>query len=570
MELTQKKTKDTTVESFFPLAAQEGVNLAWDRFETQVPECGFCESGLSCRDCLQGPCISHPFKGDMNKAGVCGKDKETFAAHTLLRLAVKGSMGYLDQAFTLAEDLADKKLAAQNSDAADTLVKQIQELSLGVPEACFADFPQSMLKAWDTAGIRPEGVARDLIKASQKLEGGAHSTEQAMLWVLKCALLGGLTEKLLSGLRQAAYESAAVSSVGVNLGVLEKDKPNIVIHGFVPPSLKAGIAAAAASQGVAVSGVCTEALQPPHVFPQATNQGSQEIPVLTGAVDLIVAGDQGVNPSLQEIARQWQVPVISTETLQKTDPEAAAAKIVADAQRSYETRVGYTRNVPAVKETGQMGFTAKTLAVDAIAKALDSKGIKGVVLLAGGNNVKYSQDNELLALVNECLKDDILVLAEGQASVTLAKYGFLNPGNASKAAGGLQSLLSELGSDVPPVIDISLYGVTQFFLDLEKAAGKGLKDLPVRTCFCEANGTKEAVMALWLVAMGVCTYFWPSLPVTGSQSVVAFLNETCAETFGARLHVISRKISAEVKAQSISKELLDGKALSMSGKEWRP
>ncbi len=569
MELTQKKTKDTTVESFFPLAAQEGVNLAWDRFETQVPECGFCESGLSCRDCLQGPCISHPFKGDMNKFGVCGKDKDTFAAHTLLRLAVKGSMSYLDQAFTMTEDLAGKMLKSKDSDQAEKLVNQIQGLFQSVPEACFADFSQALLKVWDTAGIRPEGISRDLIKGAQKLEGGAHSIDQAMLWVFKCALLGGLTEKLLSGLKQAAYETSSPSPVGINLGVLEKEKPNIVIHGFIPPALKAGIAAAAASQGVAVSGVCTEALQPPHVFPQVTNQGSQEIPILTGAVDLIVAGDQGVNPSLQEIARQWQVPVISTETLQKSDPEAAAAKIVADAQRSFETRSAYTRNIPGEKETAQMGFMARTLAVDSIAKALDSKSIKGAVLLSGGNNVKYSQDNELLAMVDEFLKEDILVLAEGQASITLAKYGFLNPKAESQAGTGLKSLLTELGSDVPQVIDISLYGVTQFFLDLEKAAGKSLKELPVRAAFCEANNSKEAVMALCLVAMGVCTYFWPSLPVTGSQSVVKFLNETCAETFGARLHVISRKISGQVKAKTISKELIDGKALSMSGKEWR-
>ena len=62
MEFIQKKTADHAVEHFLPKAADKGTKLAWDRFEGQLPECGFCESGLSCRDCLQGPCISHPFR----------------------------------------------------------------------------------------------------------------------------------------------------------------------------------------------------------------------------------------------------------------------------------------------------------------------------------------------------------------------------------------------------------------------------------------------------------------------------------------------------------------------------
>ncbi|MFW6055652.1 MAG: hypothetical protein ACOC9D_07065, partial [Thermodesulfobacteriota bacterium] len=159
MDLIQKKTKDTTVESFISLAAQEGIDLAWDRFETQVPECGFCETGLSCRDCLQGPCISHPFKGDMSKTGVCGKDKDTFAAHSLLRLVLKGSMGYLDQASTLAEEVAQDKIIPENRDLADQLVNQIQAMYSGIPENCFSGLSQGVLNSWEKAGVRPEGVS---------------------------------------------------------------------------------------------------------------------------------------------------------------------------------------------------------------------------------------------------------------------------------------------------------------------------------------------------------------------------------------------------------------------------
>ncbi|MCF8038243.1 MAG: hypothetical protein K9K79_02905, partial [Desulfohalobiaceae bacterium] len=507
MDLIQKKTQDTTVESFMSLAAQEGVDLAWDRFEAQVPECGFCETGLSCRDCLQGPCISHPFKGDMSKIGVCGKDKDTFAAHSLLRLVLKGSMGYLDQASTLAEEVAQEKIIPENKDLADQLVNQIQALYSNIPENCFNGFSPEVLRTWEKVGVKPEGVSRDLFKASQKLEGGMHTPQSSLLWVLKCSLLGCLADKLGSELKQAVFGPAQAAAVEVNLGVLQKEQPNIVIHGSISPALTKQILESAAQEQVAVCGVCTDPVIGTQVIPQASNQGSQEIPLLTGAVDLIVAGDQGVNPSLQEIARKWQVPVISSETLVRSEPVSAGAKIVADAKRSFETRIGFTRNIPEEKKLARMGFTAETLDTGKISTALENKSIKGVVLLAGGSNVKYSQDKELLAMVEEFLKQDILVLSQGQASVALAKYGFLTPGTGSDLGSGLKTLIGELGAKTPAVIDLSSYGVTQFLTDLEKSAGKALKELPIRACFCEANGTREAVMALWLVTMGVCTYF---------------------------------------------------------------
>ncbi|MDP1992823.1 MAG: hypothetical protein Q8K00_17565, partial [Syntrophales bacterium] len=105
MEFIQKKTADHAVEHFLSKAADKGTKLAWDRFEGQLPECGFCESGLSCRDCLQGPCISHPFR-DVNKLGVCGKDKDILAVQTLLKLVIKGVMASLDQIGDMATGIS--------------------------------------------------------------------------------------------------------------------------------------------------------------------------------------------------------------------------------------------------------------------------------------------------------------------------------------------------------------------------------------------------------------------------------------------------------------------------------
>ncbi len=60
--------------------------------------------------------------------------------------------------------------------------------------------------------------------------------------------------------------------------------------------------------------------------------------------------------------------------------------------------------------------------------------------------------------------------------------------------------------------------------------------------------------ALSLVAMGVSTYFWPCLPVTGSPRTMEALSKLCAEKFGAGLIVhTDKKMEPLAKARMILK-----------------
>ena len=36
-------------------AQRDGVETVWERHQAQLPQCGFCEMGLSCRICVDGP-----------------------------------------------------------------------------------------------------------------------------------------------------------------------------------------------------------------------------------------------------------------------------------------------------------------------------------------------------------------------------------------------------------------------------------------------------------------------------------------------------------------------------------
>ena len=58
------KTIDKAVVEMIAKAEDEGVTTVWDRLEAMEPQCGFGDTGLCCRHCLQGPCRIDPFGDD--------------------------------------------------------------------------------------------------------------------------------------------------------------------------------------------------------------------------------------------------------------------------------------------------------------------------------------------------------------------------------------------------------------------------------------------------------------------------------------------------------------------------
>jgi carbon-monoxide dehydrogenase catalytic subunit len=564
MEFIQRKTADRAVNHFLLKAADQEITVAWDRFEGQLPECGFCESGLSCRDCLQGPCISHPFR-NQSKLGVCGKDKDILAAQSLLRLVLKGTMSYLDQLNDFADGVQAGSVKPANKKQTEKALNAIAGLMHTGNSEVIDEFPAALVGGWKTAGIAPRGIASDIFKASQRLEGGISDMEETLLWSFKTALLGCMADRLQDRLKAAVFGDTSVSGLEVNLGVLKKDAPTILFYGPVSPLLKQKVAKTAQAKNVSVMGVCTDPLLPPYRFFPVTTYVSQEIPLMTGAVDLIVAGNQFVNPSLAEVARDWKVTVVPADGLtQSSDPDALAQKIVEQAEHAFEMRQNITRDIPLVKESAVMGYSAADVDIKKIVAALDAGKIKGIAILAGSNNVKYTQDEVLVTIAKQLLANDILCISEGEASVSLAKYRLLDPARRDKDCGaGVNELLAALGDNLPSVID---WRLTDFLLALAAAGDKALSDYPMCAYFPEANRSAEVTKAMWTVAMGVSTYFWPCLPVTGSSKTRQALEDFCREKFGASLHVVTQKIDARTKAGLFLKTI--DAPESMSGKSW--
>jgi carbon-monoxide dehydrogenase catalytic subunit len=465
-------------------------------------------------------------------------------------------MAYLDQLTDFAGGVEAGEISPKDKKGSDKVIKDIQALLSNGATGVMEEFPKALIDGWKGKGVLPEGIARDLLKASQKLDGGPSDVEDTLLWAFKGALSGCVAQLLQGRLKPAVFGNGSPKDVEVNLGMLQQEGPTILLYGHFSPLLKQKIAEAAKGKKVAVMGVCTDPLIPPYTFAPVTNYGSQEIPLMTGAVDLVVTGDQCVNPSLAALAKERKVEIVETEVLNGgRDLGNFARKIVEQAGKAFDARRKVSKDIPAFKESARIGFSTRELDAKKIAEAMKGGKIKGVALLAGCNNVKFTQDHEVVSLARELLKKDVFCVSEGCASISLAKYGLLNPRNRESSCGkGLSNVLSSLGKDLPPVVDLGSCengGVTEFLL----AMGVQPKELPLVACFPEANRTKAVARAAWTVTMGIPVYFWPFLPVTGSPKTVEALGAFCEKTFGAKLNVLTEKFEVAEKADLIMERL---------------
>jgi carbon-monoxide dehydrogenase catalytic subunit len=83
-------------------AREEGIETVWDRLRAQEPQCGYCQLGLSCRNCAMGPCRIDPF-GEGPQKGVCGADADVIVARNLGRAIAAGSSSHSDHGRDILE-----------------------------------------------------------------------------------------------------------------------------------------------------------------------------------------------------------------------------------------------------------------------------------------------------------------------------------------------------------------------------------------------------------------------------------------------------------------------------------
>ncbi|MBW1842523.1 MAG: carbon monoxide dehydrogenase, partial [Deltaproteobacteria bacterium] len=118
-----EKSLDPAVRQMIAKAEKENITTVWDRYEAMTPQCGFGDTGLCCRHCLQGPCRIDPF-GEGPKTGICGATADVMVARGLDRAIAAGTAAHSGH----ARHLAHTMLKMAKGEAKDYSIKDPDKL----------------------------------------------------------------------------------------------------------------------------------------------------------------------------------------------------------------------------------------------------------------------------------------------------------------------------------------------------------------------------------------------------------------------------------------------------------
>jgi carbon-monoxide dehydrogenase catalytic subunit len=440
-----------------------------------------------------------------------------------------------------------------------------------------------LLDTWGKLGILPKNPDREIRTAMHQTSMGVDgSPVNLLLSCLKLGLVDGYAGlQMGTDVQDILFGIPYPVKTEANLGVLSHNKVNIVVHGHMPEVSEKIVEGArkleneaiqAGAAGINIAGICcsgNEVLMRQGI-PLAGNYLSQELAIITGAVELMVVDVQCFMPSLTKVASCYHTKVVTTTPIGQLPeaehlpftPENAdikAQEAVRLAIAAYAKRDPAKVQIPAHKSETWGGFSVETI-VQTLAKLDAANPLKplvdniiagnilGAVGVVGCNNVKSIQDQQTVELVKDLLANDVLVVATGCTAHALAKYGFLAPSGAPKYAGSkLLSVLTAvgeaagLGGPLPPVLHMGSCVDNSRIGDLLGALAGYLKvpikDLPVAASAPELQHEKAVSIGTWAVALGVLTHVGVVPPVLGGPLVAKILTGDLEDLTGGKFLV---------------------------------
>ena len=195
-------------------AKAEGINTTWDRYETQLPQCGFGETGLCCRHCLQGPCRIDPFGVTGPKYGICGANADVIVARGLARSIAGGTASHSAHAKHLAHTL----LKFSRGQAPDYAIKD----------------KEKFLAVIDRVGITRDGKSEsDLAGELARLALDEFSEREAPPVWLKTTVTPARMEKFEQlGLVPEGLDAAVAEVMHRTTNGVDADAVNILLGGI--------------------------------------------------------------------------------------------------------------------------------------------------------------------------------------------------------------------------------------------------------------------------------------------------------------------------------------------------
>jgi anaerobic carbon-monoxide dehydrogenase catalytic subunit len=598
----KKRSSDKAAQEMIDLMAEAGLENAWDRFEQQQPQCGFGKLGICCRNCSMGPCRVDPFE-DGPQTGICGADADTIAARNLLRMIAAGAAAHSDH----GRDIAHTFKMAVESDTCDYMIKderklkdvaarygidtknrQIKEIAGELANVVMNEFgrqdgtllsaaayaPPARQKVWKGLGVTPRSIDREIVEIMHTTHMGVGSDYKNLLKQgIRCSLSDGWGGSLIATeLSDILFGSPQPIRFGVNLGVLDEKKVNIIVHGHEPTLSDIIVAASQEDEllkfakekgaaGINIAGICCTAneILMRHGIPVAGNFLQQELAIMTSAVDVMLVDVQCIMPALSSLCGCFHTKLITTspkckiagaEHIEFHEDKAVqvARQIIKTAIENFTNRKGKVK-IPKVTERGIAGFTTENVFYNLggrfrrsyrpLNDAIISGRLRGAAGVVGCNNPKQTHDYCHLAMIKELIKNDVLVVSTGCGAIAAGKAGLMRPDAAAKYCGkGLQEICETIG--IPPVLHVGSCVDNSRILTIlanvvaEGGLGEDISDLPVAGAAPEWMSEKAVSIGMYFVASGVFTVIAEPLPILGAPNLTRYLTDGIEKELGGK------------------------------------
>ena len=361
-----------------------------------------------------------------------------------------------------------------------------------------------------------------------------------------------------------------------NLGMLQASEVNIVIHGHEPTLSEIiaeladdkeliDYAKAKGANGINVVGICctaNEVLMRQGIAPIG-NFLSQEMAIMTGAVELMVVDIQCIMQSLGELTKRYHTKLVTSSPkckipgaihmeFQEVNGVTLAKEIIKAAIDNYTNRK-HKVCIPDVRSDMVAGFSHEYIrymlggrfreSFRPLNDGIIDGRIQGIVAVVGCNNARISQDKYHNFLVKELIKKDYLVVQTGCGALATAKCGIMTPEAMEYAGEGLRSICEAVG--IPPVLHLGSCVDNSRILTIaseivrEGGLGDDISDLPAAGIAPEWMSEKALSIGTYFAASGVYVAFGGQpIPVESSEEVKNIMTNSWQQKFGGQLEYI--------------------------------
>ncbi|NTW71576.1 MAG: anaerobic carbon-monoxide dehydrogenase catalytic subunit [Eubacteriaceae bacterium] len=585
-------------------AKKDGAETIWDRQIAMKAKCGFGDKGLCCRICAMGPCRISPVEGKGAQRGLCGATADTIAARNFARMVAAGTAAHSDHARDIAHvmHMANKdgnykvkdvgklmKLAAEWK--LDTEGKDTDEIAHELAEKALMEFgkpfgvqnfltraPKQRQQIWKDLKIEPRAIDREVVSLMHSTHIGCASDAESIFEMsMRTSLADGWGGSMIgTEFSDIMFGTPTARGTEANLGVIEENMVNILLHGHDPSFSEMVVLAAevpeliqlakeVGADGINLVGMCCTGNEVTmrHGVKIAGNFYQQEMAILTGALEAVMVDVQCIFPALARLSDCYHTKFISTSPKAKITGSTyiefneehaleTCTQIIREAIMNFKNRDSSKVLIPQIKSKAIVGYSVETV-IQHLDKVVNSQTdvfntvkplsdviwagvIRGAAGVVGCNNPQVKHDKSHITLIKELIKNDVIVVATGCAAQAAAKAGLMTMEAKELCGRGLKEVCERVG--IPPVLHMGSCVDISRILDLVSrvAIERGLdnSNLPVVGVAPEWMSEKAVAIGTYVISSGIDTFLGITPQITGSEMFTNLLTDKIEEKVGAK------------------------------------